>query len=89
MTTNQIQVGSKIQRISNNYTGDVIEIDSINRRARIVWGEGMPRTWIRFADLLVIAETKPTLTSFLSPFDAYLEKIASNYDEIGEYIAKK
>jgi hypothetical protein len=63
MSNQPIQIGNQIQRIKGGryLDGQVIEIDAINRRARIVWGEGIPRTWIRFADLLVIAEDKPII----------------------------
>jgi hypothetical protein len=65
MSNQPIKIGNYIERITRGHTcnGEVVEIDSINNRARIVWdqeaGDKKPRTWIRFADLLVIAECKP------------------------------
>ena len=56
-TTSSIQIGTKIERIASDYTGGrkgtVIEIK--DGRARIVWDAGHPRTWIKFAALLVLA----------------------------------
>lgn len=58
MTTNQIQIGTKIERMASDYTdgrkGTVIEINE--GRARILWDAGHPRTWIKFASLRVLAE---------------------------------
>jgi len=55
MTNNQPKIGNHIQRISNGYLGTVIEVDEVNRRARILWDyKGMPRTKISFKDLLVV-----------------------------------
>lgn len=55
--TSSIQIGTKIERIASDYTGGrkgtVIEIK--DGRARIVWDAGHPRTWIKFAALLVLA----------------------------------
>ena len=92
MTNHLPKIGNQIQRSSNHCKGEVIELDSINRRARIAWqqptspnAKPKPRTWVSFSDLVVLV----CITSTLSVFDAYREKIASNYDEIGEYIAKK
>jgi hypothetical protein len=63
MTTNQIQIGTKIERIASDYTGGrkgtVIEIK--DGRARIVWDAGHPRTWIKFAALLVLAQPSQTV----------------------------
>ena len=66
MNNNQIQLGNEIKRISNHCTGEVIELDAVNRRARIFWkqptspnAKPKPRTWVSFADLLVIAPCVP------------------------------
>jgi hypothetical protein len=66
MTNNQIQLGNEIKRISNHCTGEVIELDAVNRRARIGWkqptspnAKPKPRTWVSFSDLVVIAPCVP------------------------------
>jgi hypothetical protein len=66
MNNNQIQLGNEIKRISNHCTGEVIELDAVNRRARIFWkqptspnAKPKPRTWVSFSDLLVIAPCVP------------------------------
>ena len=76
MSNQPIKIGNHIQRLTRGHTceGEVIEIDAVNRRARIVWGDEKPRTWIRFADLVVIAESKPIV----------LMRSSSNF---GEWIA--
>lgn len=44
-------IGDQVIRSKGDYVvgrvGKIIEIDSLNRRARVEW-EGSPRTWVKF-----------------------------------------
>ena len=50
-------IGDQVIRSKGDYVvgrvGKVIEIDSLNRRARVEW-EGSPRTWVKF-DVIELA----------------------------------
>ena len=50
-------IGDQVIRSKGGYVvgrvGKVIEIDSLNRRARVEW-EGSPRTWVKF-DVIELA----------------------------------
>jgi hypothetical protein len=57
---NEIQVGSRVERIASDYTGgrrgEVIELDPVKPRARVQWalqGRNL-RTWVRLADLKIV-----------------------------------
>jgi hypothetical protein len=47
----QFNVNDRVVRISNGRSGEVIELNLVDRRARIKWSNGSPRTWISFKDL--------------------------------------
>lgn len=57
MNGNQIQVGTKVERIASDYTngrvGTVIEVK--DGRARVEWTKS-PRTWVKFAALKVLSD---------------------------------
>ena len=50
-------IGDQVIRSKGDYVvgrvGKIIEIDSLNRRARVEW-EGSPRTWVKF-DVIELA----------------------------------
>ena len=50
-------IGDQVIRSKGDYVvgrvGKIIEIDSLNRRARVEW-EGNPRTWVKF-DVIELA----------------------------------
>ncbi len=56
-----INLEDKVQRIEGPYyevgkTGTVVELDTVNGRARIKWDHKNMRTWMRFGALAVTVQ---------------------------------